>query len=77
MRKVYVNVVVEYSKEGEIKPMYFTWDNGVRYDIDRVFEHQKAASLKVGGQGCRYRCRVKGKDIYLYLEEGRWFMEGK
>ena len=77
MRKVFVDVVVEHSKEGEIKPISFIWDDGIKYNIDRVFENQKAASLKVGGQGSRYRCRVSGKDTYLYLEDGRWFIEGK
>jgi hypothetical protein len=77
VKKVFVDVTAEYSKEGEISPVSFVWESGIKYDIDRIFEHKKAASLKVGGQGIRYKCRVMGKMVYLYLEDGRWFMEGK
>jgi len=77
MRKVFVEVVASFSKEGKIVPVSFIWENGMRYEIDKVHEHMKAASLKVGGQGMRYKCRVKGKEVYLFLEEGRWFMEGE
>ena len=46
--------------------------------IDKVLDKRKAASLKVGGQGIRYTCRVSGKEIYMFLEDGsRWFIEGK
>lgn len=77
MKKVFVHVTAEFSREGDLHPVSFIWEDGMRYEIERVFEHKKAASLKVGGQGIRYRCRVKGKEVYLFLEDGRWFMEGK
>jgi hypothetical protein len=77
MKKVFVHVNADFTKEGALQPLSFVWEDGARYEIDRVFEHKKSASLKVGGQGMRYRCRVQGKDIYLFLEDGRWFMEGK
>jgi hypothetical protein len=77
LKKVFVDVNAHFTKEGDLQPVSFVWEDGARYEIDRVFEHKKSASLKVGGQGVRYRCRVKGKDVYLFLEEGRWFMEGK
>jgi len=77
MKKVFVEVLVQYTKEGEQIPVSLTWEDGRNFSIDKVFENKKAASLKVGGQGIRYRCRVMGKDVYLFLEEGRWFMEGK
>ncbi|MDX9871622.1 MAG: hypothetical protein RBT41_04270 [Clostridia bacterium] len=77
MKKVFVDVTAEFSREGSLLPRSFIWENGVKYEIDRVYECCKAASLKVGGQGLRYRCRVRGKEVYLFFEEGRWFMEGK
>lgn len=46
-------------------------------EVDKVLEVKKAASLKVGGQGMRYTCKVCGKQTYLFLEDGRWFVEGK
>lgn len=77
MKKVFVDVVAHYNTDGDLEPLSFTWENGVKYNIDKVFEHQKAASRKVGGQGTRYRCRVMGKQVYLFLEDGKWFVEGK
>jgi len=77
MKKIFVDMLVQYTKEGEQIPVSLTWEDGRKFDIDRVFEHQRSASLKVGGQGIRYRCRIMGKDVYLFLEEGTWFMEGK
>ena len=77
MRKVFVDVTATFTKEGNLLPLYFVWEDGTKYEIDKVFDTKKAASFKVGGQGVRYRCRVLNKEVYLFLEEGRWFMEGK
>lgn len=77
MRKVYVDMTVKYNKEGGILPLSFIWEDGTRYSIDKVFDKKRAASLKVGGQGIRYRCRVMGKEVYIFWEDGRWFIEGK
>lgn len=77
MRKVFVDVNATFIKDGRLLPLYFIWEDGIRYEIDKVYEIRKAASLKVGGQGQRYRCQVSGKEVYLFLEDGKWFMEGK
>jgi len=77
MKKVFVEVSVNFSTDGELTPKSFVWEDGRTYEIDRVYDHKKAASMKVGGQGTRYNCRVMGKDVYIFLEDGRWFMEGK
>lgn len=77
MRKVFVEVNAVFSPDGELTPQSFVWEDGVKYEIDRIYACKKAASLKVGGHGIRYRCRVMGKEVYLFLEESRWFMEGK
>jgi len=37
----------------------------------------QAASLKAGGQGMRYTCRIAGKQVFLFCDDGRWFVEGK
>jgi len=78
VRKVYVDTTARFTKEGEILPGAFVWEDGRRYTVDKVLDKRKAASLKVGGQGMRYRCRVAGKEVYLFLEDGnKWFIEGK
>lgn len=76
MRKVYVEVDAIFSTNGEVTPKSFIWEDGRSYKVDKVYDHKKSASLKVGGHGIRYRCRVMGKDVFLFLEDGRWFMEG-
>ena len=77
MKKVYVQVTADFTPDGELRPQSFKWENGLDYRIDKVYECKKAVSLKVGGQGLRYRCRVMGKEVFMFFEDGRWFMEGK
>jgi hypothetical protein len=78
MRRVDVDVDAHFTRSGDIIPLSFIWDDGRKYIVDKVLESKKAASLKVGGQGIRYTCRVLGKEIYLFLENGnKWFVEGK
>jgi len=77
MRKVFVDVTATFTKDGNIIPMNFIWEDGRKYEIDKVLDKRRAASLKAGGQGIRYKCRVLGKDVYMFLEDGRWFMESK
>ena len=33
------------------------------------------AKLKAGGVGMRYICKICGKTVALFNEEGKWFME--
>lgn len=77
MRKVYVAVNADFTPEGTIMPLSFVWDDGRRFTVDRVLDMRPAASLKAGGQGLRYTCRISGKQSYLFYENGRWFMEGR
>lgn len=75
--KVYVSVSADFSREGRIRPTSFIWEDGRRYEIDKVVDVRRAASLKAGGIGMRYTCMIQGKQTYLYLEDERWFMERK
>ena len=79
MRKVYVEVNADHSADGKVIPNYFVWEDGHRYEIDRVIDVRRAASLKAGGIGVRYTVKVSGKQAYMWLEDGgcRWFMEGE
>jgi len=77
MRKVFVDVVVKYKKDGQKLPMTVIWEDGRKYDIDKVLDITRSASLKAGGQGMRYKCRIKGWETFLWFEEGKWFVEAK
>lgn len=74
--KVYVDVTAVFSKEGKLTPKEFKWENGTIYQIDRVKDIRRAASLKAGGAGLRYTCIVNGKESHLYYEDNNmWFLE--
>jgi len=34
-------------------------------------------NLKAGGMGIRYTCRICNKQVYLFNDEGKWFMGAK
>ena len=76
-RKVYVEVTARFDVEGNITPLSVTWEDGTVYEIDRILDKRRAASLKAGGIGMRYTCRILGQQSYLYYEDPRWFVEGK
>mgnify|MGYP006894361119 FL=1 len=72
-----MDVEAKFNKEGQIRPMSFVWVNGHKYEIDKVLDVRRAASLKAGGQGIRYTCKVLNKHIYLFQDEkNKWFIEG-
>lgn len=74
--KVYVDVTAEFSKEGVLTPKSFRWTDGSVYEIQRVKDIRRVASLKAGGVGMRYTCIVNGRESYLYYEDNNmWFME--
>ena len=62
--KIYVDVNAKFTKDG------------VEYEISKVKDIRRAASLKAGGAGMRYTCVVDGKEVYLFYEDNNmWFME--
>ena len=77
MGKVFVEVIAKFTKDGSKIPLTIKWEDGRSFDIDKVTDMRRAVSLKAGGQGMRYRCRINGKEAYLWLEEDKWFVEGK
>ena len=76
-KKVYVDVIASFSHDGTMLPMEVCWPDGRIFPVDRVLDVRQAASLKVGGCGMRYTCRILGKQTYLFFEEDRWFVESK
>lgn len=67
-------------------PREIIWEDGHRYEVDRVIDIRPAHAAKAGGQGDRYTIQVRGKHRYLFFERstnlsgaviGRWFVERK
>lgn len=84
--KVYVDVIAFFNTDGNLLPLQLTWEDGRKYTIDRVLDVCPAPALKAGGQGDRYKIRVRGKESFLFFERngslggnniGRWFVERK
>ncbi len=73
--KKFVEVVAYYDTEGNISPLIIHWDDGSEYEIDRITDVTKSASLKHGGAGIRYTCRIHGQMRYLFLDDNKWFIE--
>ena len=82
--KVYVPVEVRFRSDGTMLPREIIWEDGTKYEIDRVTEIRQAAAMKAGGQGDRYTVQINGRSSYLFFERnasqtgnniGRWFVE--
>ena len=86
LSKVYVAVKADFSEEGIMLPREITWEDGKKFEIDRIIDIRQAPALKAGGQGDRYTIMVRGNQSYLFFERstnltgnviGRWFVERK
>ncbi len=76
--KAYVEVIADFSSDGRMKPLRLIWEDGHKYDIDSILRVDRCASLKAGGAGIRYVCRILGQRVELYYEEnGFWFVTRK
>ena len=78
-RKDYVTVVARHELGGRIRPVAYQLPGGSPVKIDCVTDERQAASLKSGGQGTRYTCKVTvddvQSDVYLFHDEELWFVE--
>jgi hypothetical protein len=75
MGKVFVQVVAEHCLNGTTRPVSIKWEDGRVFTIDRLLDVRMAPSLKGGGQGIRYTCRICGREVYLFNEENKWYIE--
>lgn len=78
IRKKYVHVNADFFPDGRLRPCRVMWDDGRTFEIDKVKDIRRAASLKAGGAGIRFTCMILGKECYLFYEENyKWFVEEK
>ena len=73
--KEYVKVRADFTLDGRVVPLKFRSEDGLPQVIDRIIDVRPAPSLKAGGQGTRYTCRVGDRLIYLFNDRNRWFTE--
>ena len=65
--KVYIGVEADFGSDGVMMPRAIIWEDGTRYEVDRVLDIRPAPALKAGGQGDRYTLRINGKTTYVFL----------
>lgn len=81
--KVYLEVELKCTVQGEIIPTAIIWQDGRRFEIDKILDVKRRASLKAGGVGIRYECMIEGSIKYLFMEDiefnrlsgAKWFVE--
>lgn len=71
----YVEIIARHTTEGKSYPIEIVWEDGRKFEIDRILDVRKAASLKTGGAGTRYTCRIRNREIYIFNDNGKWFLE--
>jgi len=80
-KRIYVGVSVDYDADGTMIPAVLKWEDGTRFEIDRVLDVRRAAS-DAGSMGMRYTVRILGHERRLFFEDTysetgrpRWFVE--
>lgn len=79
VHKEIVEISAHFDLTGKMTPERVYWQDGRIYEIDKITDVRRAASLKAGGVGIRYTCRIHGKETYVWYDDvdGVWFVEGK
>ena len=73
--KINLEVNADFDLAGNIRPRSITWEDGRVFEIDRVLDARIAPAMVAGGLGMRYICRIRGKTVKLFNDDGHWFME--
>lgn len=74
-RKEFVKVNLTVDEDGNVRPNSIVFQKDHIFEIDRLKDVRRAAATKVGGTGIRYTVVIKGKETYLFEDDGRWFVE--
>ena len=73
--KRFVKVRADFTLDGRVVPLKFRTEDGPAFTIDRIIDIRPAPSLKSGGQGMRYTCRVGDRMLFLFHDRTHWFVE--
>lgn len=76
--KVYVAMHLYVDESGDVRPTALVWEDGRRYEIDRVLSVFASPPAHVGGVLTkRYEVEITGfrREIYLETRTNRWFVE--
>ena len=76
--KVYISMLLHVDEDGIMKPVVVEWQDGTKYDIDKILDERNAPPEHTGGVLTRkYKVLIKGKEKVIYLDKqtNRWFVE--
>jgi len=80
-QRVYIELRVSFSANGNMTPAAIKWKDGRVFEIDRVLDVRRAAS-DAGSMGLRYTVKIMGQERQLFFEDAysdtgrpRWFVE--
>ena len=74
---MYIDVPARVSPAGRITPLSIIWEDGRKYEVDKILDIRRAASLKAGGTGLRFNVKIGRQETFIYLDDGRWWAERK
>lgn len=75
--KKYVQVIADFSPDGDLMPLRVIWDDGQEFEITNVTDIAPRKYSKCGGVGVRYTCQIGRAKTFLYFEGNKWFVEAK
>ena len=80
MGKLYVPVLLYVDRNGRTVPKQIKAGyDGEWLRVAKVTDSRRMASLRVGAVGIRYDCVVnineEQRDVYLFDENGKWWIE--
>jgi len=76
MNKKYVKVILEIDENGKKTPRTIIY-NDQKFDVEKVTDIRRCASMKVGGVGERYTIVINNQQTYIFFENNKWFVEEK
>lgn len=71
----YVKVRADFDVDGRVTPLLLRTEDDRVLRIDRILDVRPAPSLKSGGQGLRYTCRIGEREAFLFCDRNQWFLE--
>jgi len=81
MQRIYIEVRVRFSADGDMAPVQIKWKDGRAFEIDKILDVRRAAS-EAGSMGVRYTVKIMGETRFLFFEDvysdsgrPRWFIE--
>ncbi len=70
-----ITVIAKMKDSGLVVPLEILWEDGRRFEIDKILDIRKAASTKGGGKGLRFLVTIKGHERFVWFDENLWFIE--